>query len=426
MTDFPKNDKQVINAWAMFDWANSAYFLVISTAVFPIYYTTITEETVTFFNRELSNNAIYSYAVSFAYLLMAVITPALSGMADYGGKRKSFLKFFTWMGSIACFGLFFFTASGDIWLGIAFFMIATLGAGGGIVFYNSFLPIIATEDMYDKVSARGYAFGYIGSVLLLAFCLVMINKPELFGFLDAGLPTRISFALVGVWWLGFAQITFKRLPKDVVGRTSHLVMKGFSEIRNVTKELLTKGTVMRFLLSFFFYMAGVQTVIYLATIFASVELEMATAELILVVLILQVVAIAGAYFFAQVSKWVGNRNSLLIQIAIWMLICVAAYFVTGKVQFYVLAGFVGLVLGGIQSLSRATYAKLIEAEEKDLTSYFSFYDVLMKVSLVLGAFIFGLAEQLTGDMRNSVLTLVVLFGLAMILMWTVRSKHFAH
>ena len=214
MTDFPKNDRRVINAWAMYDWANSAYFLVISTAVFPIYYTAVTDDMVPFLNSEISNNALYSYAVSFAYLLMAIMTPALSGMADYGGKRKGFLKFFTWMGAIACLGLFFFTASDDIWLGIIFFVLATLGAGGGIVFYNSFLPIIATEDMYDKVSAKGYAFGYIGSVLLLAFSLFMINKPEVFGFTDAG-PTdadiiRTGWNLVGRFCTDYVQAPAER------------------------------------------------------------------------------------------------------------------------------------------------------------------------------------------------------------------------
>jgi len=169
-------------------------------------------------------------------------------------------------------------------------------------------------------------------------------------------------------------------------------------------------------------MAGVQTVIYLATIFASVELEMDTPELILVILILQIVAIIGAYFFAAISKRVGNKTALLIQIGIWMLICGGAYLVQDKMQFYILAGFVGLVLGGIQSLSRSTYAKLIPNTKSEMTSYFSFYDVLMKVSLVAGAFIFGFVEQLTGGMRNSILALMILFAIGMIIMWTVDVR----
>lgn len=419
MKEFKLNDKRVINGWAMFDWANSAYFLVIATAVFPIYFTAVTDDTISVFGKDVANSAVYSYAVSFAYIIIALMTPLLSGMADYGGKRKKFLVVFTWIGSISCIGLFFFSNAGAIWWGTAMFVLASIGAAGGIVFYNAYLPLIVTEDQFDKVSAKGYAYGYFGSVILLAFCLMMINKPDWFGFEDAGLPTRIAFALVGLWWLGFAQFAFRRLPPDAPGQVEGILHKGIEELKSVWQKVRKQKMVMRFLVSFFFYMAGVQTVIYLATIFASVELKMDTPELILVILILQIVAILGAYLFAAVSKRVGNKISLLIQIGIWMLICGGAYLVQDKVQFYVLAGFVGMVLGGIQSLSRATYAKLIPQTKKDVTSYFSFYDVLMKVSLVGGAFIFGFVEQLTGNMRNSILAIMVIFAIGMLIMWTV-------
>ncbi len=422
MKEFKLNDKRVINGWAMFDWANSAYFLVIATAIFPIYFTAITDDQISVFGRDIANSAVYSYAVSFAYIIIALMTPLLSGMADFGGKRKTFLIVFTWIGSLSCIGLFFFANAGLIWWGTGMFVLASIGAAGGIVFYNAYLPLIVTEDRLDEVSAKGYAYGYIGSVILLAFCLLMINKPDWFGFEDAGLPTRIAFALVGVWWLGFAQIAFKRLPADQPGRTEGILRKGIEELISVWRKVKKQKMIMRFLASFLFYMAGVQTVIYLATIFASVELEMDTPELILVILILQIVAIIGAYFFAAISKRVGNKTALLIQIGIWMLICGSAYLVQDKMQFYILAGFVGLVLGGIQSLSRSTYAKLIPNTKSEMTSYFSFYDVLMKVSLVAGAFIFGFVEQLTGGMRNSILALMILFAIGMIIMWTVDVR----
>jgi UMF1 family MFS transporter len=422
MKEFKRNDPRVVFGWAMFDWANSAYFLVIATAVFPIYFTAVTDDQISVFGHSITNSAVYSYAVSFAYIVIALMTPLLSGMADYGGKRKKFLVIFTWIGSLSCIGLFFFTKGDLIWLGTAMFILASIGAAGGIVFYNAFLPLIVTEDKFDDVSAKGYAYGYIGSVILLAFCLLMINKPEWFGFTDAGLPTRISFALVGFWWLGFAQFAFTRLPPDETVQKEGILKKGMEELITVWHKVKTQKMVIRFLISFLFYMAGVQTVIYLATIFASVELKMDTPELILVILILQLVAILGAYLFAKVSKWVGNKTSLLIQIAIWMLICGGAYLVTDKTQFFILAGFVGLVLGGIQSLSRATYAKLIPNDPKDITSYFSFYDVLMKVSLVGGAFIFGIVEQLTGGMRNSILALMILFAIGLAIMWTIDIR----
>jgi MFS transporter, UMF1 family len=419
MKEFKLNDPRVINGWAMFDWANSAYFLVIATAVFPIYFTAITDDQISVFGKDISNSTVYSYAVSFAYIIIALMTPLLSGMADYGGKRKKFLVVFTWIGALSSIGLFFFSNAGLIWWGTAMFILASIGAAGGIVFYNSYLPLIVTEDRFDEVSAKGYAYGYIGSVILLAFCLLMINKPGWFGFEDAGLPTRIAFALVGVWWLGFAQIAFRRLPPDTPEWKEGILRKGIDELRSVWTKVQNQKMIMRFLASFLFYMAGVQTVIYLATIFASVELKMDTPELILVILILQIVAIVGAYLFAAISRRVGNKTSLLIQIGIWMLICAGAYLVQDKIQFYILAGFVGLVLGGIQSLSRATYAKLIPQTKNDITSYFSFYDVLMKVSLVAGAFIFGFVEQLTGSMRNSILAIMIIFAIGMIIMWTV-------
>ncbi|MDX1408434.1 MAG: MFS transporter, partial [Saprospiraceae bacterium] len=422
MQTFALNDRKVINGWALFDWANSAYFLVIATAVFPPYFDSVTPDQIRFLGGDISNTALYAYAVSFAYLLVAVLSPLLSGIADYGGRRKYFMKLFTAVGGIACIALFFFATEDLVWLGTTMFILATIGAAGGIVFYNAYLPEIVTEDMYDKVSAKGYIYGYFGSVLLLICCLVMILKPEWFGISSSTLPARISFALVGIWWIGFAQITFRRLPPDRPVRSQRLLAKGLQELRSVWNKVKHQPRLLRFLASFFFYMAGVQTVIYLATIFAQNELNFGSAELIAVVLILQLVAMLGAWLFAKVSDKHGNKTSLLIQIAIWMLICVAAYFVQDKMQFYVIAGFVGMVLGGIQSLSRSTYAKLLEDRTQDLTSYFSFYDVLFKVSLVAGSFIFGFVDQVTGGMRNSVLALIGLFVIGMILMWTVDMR----
>ena len=417
------NDKKVINGWAFFDWANSAYFLVISTAIFPIYFSSITEDTISFLGAQLSNSTFYSYIVAISYSIIALFSPLLSGMADYSGRKKLFLKMFTWLGGMACIMLFFFTDASRTGLGSVSFALATIGAAGGIVFYNAYLPEIATEDKMDQVSAKGYAYGYIGSVLLLIFSLLMIQKPEWFGISSSTLPSRIAFALVGIWWIGFAQITFRRLHRDTpVSNVSRLARKGWNEFVGVWQIIKKRPNILKFLTAFFCYSAGVQTVIYVATLFASEELKLDSGELIMTVIIIQLVAIFGAYLFAYVSKIRNNKFSLIVQLFIWIAICLGAYFVTQSMQFYILAGLVGLVLGGIQSLSRSTYSKLLQDQTTDTTSYFSFYDVLYKASIVLGTFLFGFVEHITGGMRNSVLALGILFVLGLIFLSRVQLK----
>ena len=357
------NDKKTIQGWAFFDWANSAYYLVISTAIFPIYFSNVTSDEIVLFGKSVSNTALYSFSVSAVYILIAFLSPLLSGIADFTGRRMYFLKSFTFVGVIGCISLFFFKSPETMWIGTAAFMLGTIGAAGGLVFYDSYLPLIATEDKFDSVSAKGYAYGYVGSVLLLVFCLSMIQKPEWFNISSATLPSRLSFVLVGLWWLGFSQITFRRLPPDLpVVYKENLLVKGWQELMGVW-ELIKKDThIKRFLASYFFYIAGVHTVIYLASIFAAGELGFKDFELIVTILLLQLVAIPGAISFARVSKWKGNKFSLLIQLSIWVLICIGAYLTTEKWEFFLIAAMVGMVLGGIQSLSRSTYAKLLEGE----------------------------------------------------------------
>lgn len=416
-----KSNKKLENAWAMFDWANSAYSLVISTAIFPPYFIKMTEDYINVFGREMSNSALYAFSVSFSYAVIAFSSPLLSGIADYGGKRMFFLKLFTYIGSISCISLFFFDGMSTLFLGVSAFILATMGHAGSLVFYNAYLPEIVEEDRMDRLSAKGYAWGYIGSVILLIISLAMIMNPEFFGLKADSIPVRISFVLVGLWWLGFAQITFKHMPKMSrhEGETG-LLAKGYHELLTVWKELKTIVHAKRFLYAFFFYSAGVQTVIYLASTFAEKELAFETSELILIILILQLVAIGGAYLFAYFSKLKGNKTSLLTMIVIWVSICIAAHFVTVKAEFYVIAAFVGLVLGGIQSLSRSTYSKLIPDDTQNLTSYFSFYDVMYKTSIIAGTFAFGFVDQMTGNMRMSVLVLGLFFVVGFIVLTRVQ------
>jgi len=407
----------------MYDWANSVYSLVITTAVFPIYYESVTKNIdgsniVSFFGWELPNTALYSYALSFSFLFTAFLLPFLTGMADYGGKKKMFLKIFAYMGSVACVSLFFFDGQ-NIEFGILMTIVASIGFSGSLVFYNAFLPEIVTSDRFDRVSARGYSFGYFGSVLLLIFNLVMIQMPHLFGLSEGTIPARISFLLVGVWWAGFSQIPFKILPEIVHNKkgTGNIFIKGYAEILKVYKSLEELPNLKRYLVSFFFYNAGVQAVMYLATLFGSVELKLETSALILIVIIIQIVGIGGSYLFARISEAKGNVFSLVSMLMIWVGVCFTAYLVQTEFQFYALAFVVGLVMGGIQALSRATYTKLIPVNSIDHASYFSFYDITFNISIVMGTFAYGIIDHITGSMRNSALALAFFFiiGLATLL-----------
>ena len=406
----PINDKRTINGWAMFDWANSVYSLVISTAIFPVYFLQITNDTVEVLGTQISNSALLAYSISAAYLALAAVSPALSGIADYGGKKKYFLQIFSIIGSIACMAMYFFRDAGDVYFGTTTYIFATIGYAGAIVFYNAYLPEITTPDRYDEVSARGFAFGYVGSVLLLLINLFMIEKYEIFGFDSKGKAIQIAFLMVGLWWISFAQVSFRRLPKDTpIGKSKDLLGKGFEELKKVWRELQHQVFTKRFLASFFCYSAGAQTVFFLATAFAEKELDLTSSQLIITILIVQLVGLVGAYIFAHVSKLRGNKFSILCILIIWMIVCALAFFVQTLVQFYTIAGLVGLVMGGTQSMSRSTYSKLLPENTEDTASYFSFYDVLEKLAIVVGTFGFGLIESLTDSMRNSVLMLTIFF-----------------
>ena len=421
--DFQLNDRRIVNGWAFFDWANSAFALVITAAIFPGYYVAVTDDVVHVFGIQMSNSSLYAYAISGSYFIIAIFSPLLSGIADYGGRRKFFLKFFTIMGSIACLSLYFFKGMDQLAVGTIGFMIAMIGFAGGLVFYNAFLPVIVTEDQYDRVSARGFSFGYIGSVILLVCNLLMITFYDKFGFADQGAATRFAFLTVGFWWIGFALIPFKRLPSDEKQKaTPDLLKRGAQELRKVWGKVKHQKNIKHFLFSFFCYSAGVQTVLFLAATFAEKELHFATAELIGVVLILQLVAIVGATSFARLSEWKGNKVALVTILLIWVAICLVGYFVQAKVQFYGIAASVGLVMGGIQSLSRSTYSKLIPEGTKDPTSYFSFYDVLEKTAIIIGTFSFGFVEQVTGSMRVSLLVLGSFFIAGLLILLTVEIK----
>ncbi len=416
-----KNDSKTINGWALFDWANSAYALTIMVAVFPPYYEALTNGQAFL---GFTNTALYSLSISLAYFIVSIQSPILSGIADYGGKKLSFMKFFSTLGAICCIALFFFDSADRIVLGIAASVLAAIGFASSLVFYNSFLPEIATEDKMDTVSAKGFAYGYIGSVILLILNLLVIQKPAWFGLPTEGtLAVRLSFLMVGLWWLVFAAISFRRLPQDIPTPTSNnLVQEGIDRFKGIWKAVKAQANIKTFLLAFFLYSAGVQTVIMLASLYGSAELKFGQSELIVIILLLQIVAIAGAYLFTMISGKKGNKFSLTIILLIWMAICISAYIVTEKNHFYIVIVFIGLVMGGVQSLSRSTYAKLLPEQTDSTASYFSFYDILEKMSIVTGTLVFGFIDQLTGGMRNSILSLTVFFMVGLFFLLKVDMK----
>ncbi|WP_128543618.1 MFS transporter [Larkinella soli] len=425
-----KNSPRIINAWCLYDWANSVHSLVIVSSIFPVYFsaTAVNESggpVIEFLGVSVKNSVLFSYSVSASFLLIALLSPFCTAIADYSGLKKSFMKFFCYLGAINCSLLYFFTRETTTFAVICF-ILSLIGWSGSIVFYNSYLPEIASEDQFDRVSARGFSMGYVGSVILMVFNLSMILFPQWYGGISGGMASRISFLTVGVWWIGFAQIPFRRLTDPVrVEReenSSGWIFNGFRELKKVFGQVRQQGLLKRFLLAFFVYNMGVQTVMYIATIFGSDELKLPGQSLIITILLIQLVGIAGATLFARLSGRFGNIYALMVAVTIWVGICIGAYFVTTEYQFYGLAVLVGLVMGGVQALSRATYSKFIPEGTHDTASYFSFYDVTEKLSIVIGTAMYGLIEQVTGSMRNSVLALLVVFAIGLLLLWRIPSQ----
>ena len=417
-----KNNKKIQNAWTMYDWANSTYNLVITSTIFPAYYVAITTSSepntlsyVDFFGLQIINTALQNYALAIVFLIVALTSPIMSSIADYRGNKKAFMRAFTLLGSISCAALFFFTPE-RIEYGIICFSLAALGFWNSWVFYNSYLPDIAEPEDRDRLSARGYAMGYIGSVILQLICFLIILQPALFGLdtADKTLGARISFLLVGCWWLGFAQIAFRHLPNNTESNKKpkkHLLINGFHELKLVWNQAKEIPALKRFLGTFFLLSVGVQTVMLVAAGYSKKEIFPKPEDepkLLLTILLIQIVAIFGAIALSRLSKKIGNIATMLIGICIWIAICIWGYFIKSQTEFYILAACVGLVMGGIQSMSRSTYSKLIP-ESNDTTAFFSFYDVTEKIGLTIGLFLFAYNEELTGSMRNSILVLMVFF-----------------
>lgn len=421
------NNPKVLNAWAFYDWANSVHSLTITSAIFPIYYPYAAvaandSKEINFLGIQLPNAVVFSYTVSAAFLLLAILMPILSGIADYKGNKKSFMRFFCYLGAFSCMSLFFFE-KGNYYIGTFGFLFSMIGWGGSMVFYNSFLPEIATPDRFDGLSAKGFTLGYIGSVLLLLQNLSMVMMPQWYGNIAGDLASRISFLSVGIWWLIFAQIPFHYLPESNKRKTDgqNIWKGGWQELMKVYQEIKGIQELKGFLASFFLFNMGAQTVMYLGALFGSEELHLPTDALIITILLIQLVAIPGAYFCSRLSQKLGNVQALIFIVLVWVVICGFAYTVNDQLNFYLLATGIGFVMGGIQSNSRATFAKMCPSNERDTSSYFSFYDACDRLSTVLGTFIFGLVIQISGSMRIGILILGLVFILSLYFLNGIRN-----
>lgn len=432
----PKGHPKLLNAWAFYDWANSVYSLVIASAVFPIFYNALFPKDnpyIVVLGHNFKNSALISFVTAAAFLCVALFSPLLSGIADYMGNKKIFMRIFNYIGALSCIGLYFFDLN-NIGVGLTFYFFGLIGFWGSLVFYNSYLPDIAFPEQQDKVSAKGYSLGYIGSVILLIINLAMIMKPTLFHI--SGTPgeasikaMRYSFMTVGIWWIIFSQYTYYYLPK---GNSNDkdvnfaVIFNGFRELKKVWKMLQSEIPLKRYLLSFFVFSMAVQTVMLIATYFGAQEIKWSSPEesqigLITCILLIQLIAIAGAMLTSKASQKFGNINVLIVLNAFWLILCVFAYFITTPNDFYIMASLVGLVMGGIQSLGRSTYSKFLP-ETEDTASFFSFYDVSEKVGIVIGMMVYGLIDQITGSPRFAIVFLGVFFLAGLLLLLRIPKK----
>lgn len=435
-----KGSKKLLNAWAFYDWANSVYTLTIASSIFPIFYSalfTSKDELVSAFGFEMKPTVLIEIVTAFTFLVVAVSSPILSGIADYVGNKKNFMKFFCYLGSLGCIGLYWFDLD-YIHTSLLFYFMGLLGYWGSLVFYNSYLPDIAFEEQQDRISAKGFSMGYIGSVLLLILNLAMVMKPDWFGF-DVGSTEselngakfeamKISFITVGLWWALFSQYTFAILPKGVSNGhavTKDVFLNGFKELQSVWQQLKRNLRLKRYLEAFFVFSMAVQTIMLIAVYFGEKEIAWAdndekTTGLIISILVIQLVAILGAIVTSRASDRFGNIRTLIVINAIWMCLCFYAYFMITPTQFYIAAGFVGLVMGGVQALARSTYSKFLP-ETEDTASYFSFYDVAEKIGIVIGMVIFAVVDE-NFNMRYAILFLFLFFLIGIVLLFRV-PKH---
>ncbi|HEY8897153.1 MAG TPA: MFS transporter [Niastella sp.] len=423
-----KPNNKTITAWCWYDWANSSYSLVITSAIFPSYFLSLSDHSGRgdAWWQKIGNSVLYAYMYSFASLVLLFLSPLFGSIADYAGRKKFFMSLFSYIGAISCVLLFFSTAD-QMALTCTLFIVSSICYSLGVVFYNAYIPEIASPDQFDTVSAKGFAWGYFGGMVALVISLLMIQFAEKVGFTNEQVqqlvPVRVSFIFIGVWWLVFARYSLKGLPPD--GRHKKIntkaILQSYSRIVEAFRRARGHKVISIFLLAFFFYDMGVTTVMGMSSVFATKTLHLTTAHLIGVILILQLVAIIGSYLFVIVAKKFNNLVSVKSAVLLWVVVCIIGYLVQNITQFYIMAVLVGLVMGGTQALSRSAFAALIQGEQDEYATYFSLYDVLDKMGVVLGTFLFGWIEYLTGSMRASVATLSIFFIIGFIFLQLINK-----
>ena len=429
MKNLEKGSPKLMQAWAFYDWANSVYTLVIASTIFPIYYGALFRqkeiEEIQLTGFTIQSDALIPYVTAIGFLIIAVISPLLSGIADYLGNKKFFLQFFCYLGSISCMSLYFFSLE-NIVISLLIYLLALIGFWGSLVFYNSYLPDIAPKEEQDRISAKGYSLGYIGSVILLLICLAMVLLVDESKAIQM---MRYSFVLVGIWWIGFSQYTYYYLPNHRNDKKLHvdIIFNGFKELNKVWQQIKHIIALRRYLGAFFVYSMAVQTIMIIAAYFGEKEVNWGsdskrTIGLIVSILVIQLVAVFGAWITSKLVSKYGNIKILIVLNFLWICICTYAYFVITPNDFYIAAFCVGLVMGGIQSLSRSTYSKLIPTDAKDTTSFFSFYDVAEKIGIVIGMLTYGYIADITGRIQNAILFLIIFFIVGLLLLFRVPKN----
>jgi UMF1 family MFS transporter len=406
-----KAKKKLQRSWMMYDFGNSAFATTIMAAVLPVYYSNVAASGL----EEGLATSYWGYSQSISVLIVAILAPILGAISDYSAAKKKFLQFFAFMGIIASI-LLMFVGEGDYILASVLFIVGSIGFSGGNIFYDGFLPEVAEGEEMDKVSAGGYAYGYVGGGILLTINILMILNPQWFGLADTVIATQLSFASVGVWWLLFSIPLFKNIKEEKkvpVKRDRSYISIGFSRVGNTFREIKQYKQALIFLLAFWLYNDGISTIMRMATIYGA-EIGIAGNDLIVALLITQFVGIPFTFFFGWLAAKITAKRALTITLVIYMIITILGYFMVSALQFYILAIAVGMVQGGAQSLSRSIFGRMIP--ENKHAEFFGFYGISSKFAAVFGPFIFAFVGQITGNSRFGILSLIFFFIAGIILL----------
>jgi UMF1 family MFS transporter len=396
-----------LRAWAMYDWANSAFQTTIIAAIFPIYFASVVAADL----AEADRTSRFAWATTIAIVIVALVAPLLGAIADYAAVKKKMLAAFLGMGAAATLAMYGLTR-GDWMLALVLFVIGNVGVAGSIVFYESLLPHLVGQDELDRVSSAGYAIGYLGGGLLLAINLLMIQKPSLFGIPDSGIAVRLSLASVGVWWVAFSIPLFRKVPEparlleaDEV-RGANLIRTGFHRLIETFRELRQYKQAFLLLVAFLIYNDGIQTIIRMATIYGT-SLGFDETAMITALLITQFTGVPFAFLFGHVAGRVGPKPAVFAGLAVYGGITVLGYFMKTATHFFALAILVGMVQGGTQALSRSMFASMIPRHKS--SEFFAFFGVFERYAGILGPLVFASMVEMTGSSRNAILAVLVFF-----------------